>query len=165
MKKWLGTVFARMAGVDIEKQAILIKTQDDRIATLNEELSNVKETTAVENAAVKAKDDQIGTLKKEIDNLKKSTADKKSDTKKKDGQISALETELAGLQQKLETLEAEASTPEQEESETVSTSISKSPGKKKASKSDPYQQISEDLVNALKMTTKGKDQPEKGKKK
>ena len=159
MKKWLGNVFARMAGVDVEKQSILIKTQDDRIATLNEELSNIKETTAVHGATAKAKDGQIETLKKEIDNLKKSTADEKSDTKKKDSQISALETKLASLQQRFEDMEAEASSPESEESPTP---IPPTNPKKKAPKTDPYQQLSEDLVNALKMTTKGKDQPKKG---
>jgi len=162
MKKWLGTMFARMAGVDIEKQSVLIKTQDDRIAALKEEISNTKETAAVEGATVKAKDNQIETLKKEIDKLKKATLDEKSIANKKDNQISALETELANLQQKLEVMESEVISPEPEEVVTPPLTTTKATSRKKASKSDPYQQISEDLVNALKMTTKGKDQPRKG---
>ena len=164
MKKWLGTVFARMAGVDIEKQAVLLKAQDDRISALQEEISNVKETTVIEGANIKAKDAQIEKLKKEIDNLKKSTEDKELDARQKDSQISALETELAGLQQKLGKLEEEISSSEPEEVVTPSETNAKANSKKKSSKSDPYERISQDLVNALKMTTKGKEPPEKGKK-
>ena len=73
--------------------------------------------------------------------------------KAKDNQIAAFENEITSLKEKLEVSEIESPS-------TRGTTFKSKDAKSKDAKGDPYQQLGEDLINALKRTTKGgHDQP------
>ena len=115
----------------------IINAKNDQIVTLEKEL-----------VGAKAKDDQIARLEREIARLKESTVTDAATTEAKDNQIAAFENEITSLKEKLEVSEIESSS-------TRGTTFKSKKAKPKDVKGDPYQQLGEDLINALKRTTKG----------
>ena len=116
-------------------KADIIKAKEAQIVALEKEASSVK-----------TKDNQIAALEREISRLKESTATDTATIKARDDKIAILEGEVASLNGKLKASEVEPQLPA-----SPVTKVAKA--KKKVAKGDPYQQIGEDLINALKQTT------------
>ena len=128
----------------IQKEQESASAKDDIISAKNDQIVTLEK----ELAGAKAKDDQIARLEREIGRLKESAVTDVSTTEANDNQIAALEKEIANLKEKLEVSGIESQS-------TRGTTFKSKKAKSKDAKGDPYQQLGEDLINALKRTTKG----------
>ncbi|GEM_PF-3041031 len=162
---------------DSGKYTGIISDKERQIVALEKEISELKESTTTGGTVIKEKDGQIYTLEEEIANLRRSITKGDATIKAKEDRISVLERTVANLKEKREAPEPEPKpepkTESKPEPQKLESPITETPAARlpeaetleldnlkaqpKAKTGDPYQQLGQELVDALKKTTRGGD--------
>ena len=126
--------------VELERQVEELRSKDEQLVLLQKELARLKETTSKGDATIKAKEDRIAGLERTVSNLR----DKLDAAKSAQQAEPKPEPKPEAKPQKPAPAAVEKPIPIPDSSQL----------KSKSETDDPYQQIGQDLLEALRKTTK-----------
>lgn len=131
-----------------EKATAILQLKEKRISELEQENERLKESAMAAESIIKSKEEQIAEIEKEVNRIRHAATLGESSVKAKEDQIARLESEIAALKEQQKQMEARKYAAIDASEDVSAEQETETPYEG----SDPYQQLGQELFEALEKT-------------